>query len=376
MKVRVYQQVGCLFLLFVFLGTTLYFVLQFTKTNQSNGTTLKQSAIVSPTIQTASNQCHGKTVSYETGISSPQWSKNGYDPKTWGPEVLSLEKETDACWIGMPLLFHQTSYNTTDVQTGQATPTVQSFINGVRYVHAANLHVFATFLLGTGYTPDPWDGKITLPDPIDQQAWFGHYFTTIKPYLQAAQDNRVEQLAMGTEEKWLQNNAPDTLWIQLLQQIRSIYTGTLTYDANWDTLLTQPPSWMKSKYLSFIGISAYVPVINTSHRVNPNAIAELWRETVKTDLDTFSQEIGSPVLISEIGYRQASDALYNPWNVNITTSKDPQEQAAACSAAITNTIHDPSVRGIFFWGWGDGVGGMNLSGTLAAQTIQTSYQNV
>ena len=37
--------------------------------------------------------------------------------------------------------------------------------------------------------------------------------------------------------------------------------------------------------------------------------SDLWKQTVKRELDTFALKLGKPIFISEIGYRNSADAL-------------------------------------------------------------------
>ena len=95
----------------------------------------------------------------------------------------------------------------------------------------------------------------------------------------------------------------------------------------------------------------YIPLINIPERLQPKAIPGLWREKIGKVLDTFSVELNKPVLISEIGYRDSPDALFNPWQAQRLAGTDPEEQAAAYDAALQNVIVDQHIIGIFFWAW-------------------------
>lgn len=369
------RSMGCFIFAVFVAATSLFLVFHFFKQTPSPSPSFKVTQVVVPSQTTTPAPC---TQKYENGIAFPEWSTIGYSESdvSWQRDLLTMKEQTHACWVEMPLLFHQTSRYSTDVVPGDATPSVQSFIDGVVYAHNAGLRVFVTILLGTGDKVDPWSGVIQLDTLTDQQSWFDQYVATIQPYLIAAQQNHVEQLAMGNELNWMQRNAPSSLWENMLQHIRAFYTGTLTYDANWDSLFLSPPAWMKSTLLSFIGISAYVPVVKTRNSIDPKVIPQLWRETVQQDLDRYARKLGRPVLISEIGYRQAHDALFDPWNVTVTGTRDPQTQAAACGAVVADTMNDPLILGVFYWGWGKGVGGMDLENSPAAQTIDGYYQQV
>ena len=108
---------------------------------------------------------------------------------------------------------------------------------------------------------------------------------------------------------------------------------------------------MHDPLLSAIGISAYFPLTQTPHRLAPAALPALWSAAIRTRIDAFARQLGKPVLLSEIGYRNSVDALYQPWTQTTHAPADPQEQAAAYNAALQNSMHDPYIMGIYFWAW-------------------------
>jgi hypothetical protein len=310
------------------------------------------------------------------GIAFPQWSPTGYSQSDtkWLTELPAMRTQTAACWVEMPLLFYQSSLTATQVTTGPSTPLSSSLDYGVRFAHAAGLHVFVTPLLQVS-GPQPWAGVIHFATYEQEQQWFNSYWQTIKPYVVAAAQAGVEQLALGTEYEWLQEYAPDSLWNTLIAHVHSIFPGTLTYDMNWTSLNVQPRSWMHNHDLHMIGVSAYISITDTPERIDPQRISALWKQTVQRALDNFAIALGEPIFISEIGYRNSSDALYHGWVSTSTAPPDPAEQAAACDAALANTIPDKHILGSFFWGWDD-TGAFDLHGLQAANVIQAHYTSL
>ncbi len=303
-----------------------------------------------------------KRPNFETGVVSPQWLPGGYGSSQWHGDLQQIQTQTAARWIEMPLLFQQPSYTSTAIAAGQTTPTIASFVSGILSAHSQGFRVFVVPLV------KPWAGTINFSNSQDEQQWFTNYWQAYRPYILAAAQNKVEQLAIGTEDTWLQQNAPDTLWNNLIANVHSIFPGTLTYDMNWVLQVSPLPSWMKNSYLKLIGFSEYIPQIPTSTRVAPQTMQALWTEKVKPIIDDVAQQLGKPIFISEIGFRNSSDALYQPYQTTTTAPADPAEQEAACDAALANAIHDPNITGIFFWGW-DNVGIFNLKGLPAASVL-------
>ena len=240
-----------------------------------------------------------------------------------------MQEVTAACWVEMPILFHQGGCTATSVVQGPATANLASFDSGVRLAHSLGLKVFVTVQLQTADKDFPWAGSIYFNSLAQEQQWFASYWQTLKPYAVLAQQDKVEQFALGTEFAWLEQNAPASLWNGLIDQLSSVYHGTITYDMNWGSLQTPPPSWMHNPHLKMIGISAYSPLISSPTHVDPRQVFALWKQTVKVELDNFSIALGEPIFLSEIGYPDSANALYHPSDPSSTAPADPQEQAAA-----------------------------------------------
>ena len=141
---------------------------------------------------------------------------------------------------------------------------------------------------------------------------------------------------------------------------------------NWVSVGQTMPLWLKTPNLTYVGVSSDFPLVNTSTRVDPKAMAALWQQNIKTKLDALSTQLGKPVLISEIGYRNSADALYHTWLATSIAKTDPVEQAGAYDAVLTNVLHDTHIAGTFFWGW-DNVGMFAIRGQPAVQVLLKWY---
>jgi len=165
------------------------------------------------------------------------------------------------------------------------------------------------------------------------------------------------------------------MWNQLIARIHSVFAGTLTYDMNWYPVNQPIPNWFNNSAISMIGVSSYIPLTDVSTRIDPTDMMGLWKDKIQSILDTISTRVGKPVLISEIGYRNSSNALYDSWEQDSTSPLDPAEQAGAYEAALANAIPDQRIAGIFFWGWDD-VGAFNLRGQQADTVIHSHYTSL
>ena len=340
----------------------------------SNGVILGKTP--TPTVTSTPTQPvnHYQRPDFEAGIVDPQWTQNSYGPDdlAWQNDLPLIQAQTGARWLEMPVLFTQTSPTSTQVKTGQGTPTAESVVFGIRAARALGFHVFIVPLFSVD-VQGAWAASIQFSTVALQQQWFDSFWQTFQPYVVAAQAGGAEQISIGTEEVWLQEYASITLWNTLIARVRSVFAGTITYDMNWTSLSDPVPAWFSNSDLGMVGVSEYIPLVDQRERLELPAIIPLWRDKVKVLLDTLSTQIGKPVILSEIGYRNSADTLYHPWFPFSTASpSDPAEQAAACDAALTNIIPDPHIMGTFFWGW-DSVNGFKLSGQPAMAVLHKWY---
>jgi hypothetical protein len=311
---------------------------------------------------------------FERGMIYPRWHQDSYGTADtiWQQGIQTMKTQTGATWLEIPVLFSQATPYSTNVGSGPNTPSLDAFANGIHTAHALGYHVFFIPLLGVN-VPEGWSGIVQFNTQQQEQVWFDSYWNTLKPYAVVAQDNSVEQMAIGTELDWLQQYAPASLWNKLIARARSVFKGILTYDANWwPSLYRPPPRWMKNPDLAIIGISEYTSLVDASVRVDPKTMPGLWRNKVGKLIDAFSSQVGKQVLVSEIGYRNTSDALYNPWDSQSSAPVDQEAQAAAYAATLSNVFGDSKIVGIFFWGWDD-VGRLAIKGQSAVQVVHKWY---
>ncbi len=310
---------------------------------------------------------------FERGIIYPQWSQNGYGAQdtVWQQDIATMKKQTAAQWIEIPVLFSQATSSSTTVEVSTSAPGVQSFTEGIERAHALGYKVFFVPLMQVRQ-PGGWSGSIAFTTGAQEQAWFNSYWQALQPYIAAAAGEHVEQMAIGTELQTLQQTVPAPFWNQLVARIHSIFNGMLTYDMNWSSLNQAMPNWLKNPALTYIGVSEYIPLLNTPSRLDPAAMPALWQQKIRPQLDALATMLNKSLLITEIGYRDSADTLYRTWEATSTAHADPVEQAGAYNAALSNILRDTHIAGSFFWGWND-VGMFAIAGQPAVQVLHQWY---
>lgn len=287
-----------------------------------------------------------------TGMIFPQWGPEAYSPsdKNWTQGLQEIQAQTAARWIGMYIQLHQASALSTVVQGAQDTPTPENVRKGIEQAHRMGYHVyvFPTITLDIAHAGA---GTITYTDSSQIQAWFESYWQVLKPYVQACATAGCERFSIGNEYEGLEHG-PGFYWHQLLEKVHSIYSGQIVYNMNFSSQLKYAaPTWMSDPLLKAIGVSSYYPLITEETSIPPEQLPALWKSQVKANLDKLSTEVGKPMFISEIGYRDTNYAGYKPYQAVDDGRRDDQMQAALYNAALENIAMDHQIDGIFVWAW-------------------------
>jgi hypothetical protein len=193
-----------------------------------------------------------------------------------------------------------------------------------------------------------WRGKLA---PTDTDRWRQEYRTFILHHAELAQRHGVEILSIGSE---LSSQESDTaFWTKLLKDVREKYEGELLYSANWDHYET-PQFWDE---LDYVGVSSYFEVARRADEPI-HAVTARWYEH-RDELVEFSDRVGKPLLLTEVGYPSVDTAAVKPWDYTARTPPNPGAQLAAyrslTDAWVPDEKRNKHFAGLFLWhGWGHG----------------------
>jgi len=212
-----------------------------------------------------------------------------------------------------------------------------------------------------------WRSNIKMESQQDWNVWFDDYATYILDFAKLAEELNIDLFCIGTELHTPTKEQPEQ-WRQLIKDIRSVYSGKLTYGANWDREVQDIPFW---DALDFIGIQAYFPVTKNN---NPN-LAELekgWQTHFKT-LEDLHETYNKPILFTELGYKSTTDAGIKPWEWNTLGNrfykKISKRTQALCYEAFFKTVWQQEwFAGAHLWEWQSR--SINGDGNNNAFTIQ------
>ncbi|MDE0471091.1 MAG: hypothetical protein OXH57_04055 [Ekhidna sp.] len=190
-----------------------------------------------------------------------------------------------------------------------------------------------------------WCGNFNLTTEALWQQWETDFRKYIINHAKKADSLSVEIFCIGTEYRIPARERPE-FWKSLIQDIRKVYDGKLTYASNWDNY--ENITWWDK--LDYIGVDAYFPLTN---RDDPtiDQIKEGW-VPVKKRLKAFSQKWDKLILFTEFGFQSVNGAVGKHWEVEKSPeSINFQLQADAYEATFQSLENESWWAGGFFWKW-------------------------
>ena len=219
-------------------------------------------------------------------------------------------------------------------------------------------------------------------------AFFASYQALIVAQAKLAQANGATLFCIGTELDQITGPAYESYWTGLITAVRAVFTGKLTYSALWDDNqsywqyqgtglsagtgdITTQVSF--SKQLDYVGIDEYAPISDLKTPTVAQLVAG-WTQTPTDGLaatvtggesliayyEGISATLGMPLIFTEVGYANSSDAAispatpgYNQQGVADSAVADPTLQSDLYQAFFKAWQQDGngSLAGVFIWNW-------------------------
>ena len=230
---------------------------------------------------------------------------------------------------------------------GQWSRRDSIFIRSIRQLHQKGIHVQLKPHL---WMNSGWRSNIQFENKAAWDLWFKSYRKNILHYAMMAELTETELFCIGTELKTSLKNQPQA-WLELIEEIKEIYKGKLTYAANWDDPFDQKAFWAA---LDYIGVQAYFPLTKTN---NPQLkeIMTGWERHIKK-LNELALEHNKPILFTEVGYKSEASSTIKPWEWSsflgvLHKKKSFRTQQLAYEAMFRQLWKKDWFAGTYVWQW-------------------------
>jgi hypothetical protein len=190
-----------------------------------------------------------------------------------------------------------------------------------------------------------WPGDIEMTTPSDWERFFDYYYRWIRHYALLAEMYEMEVLCVGVE-LCRTTIGHEAEWIDMIRRLREIYSGKITYAANWGTEFENIAFWND---LDFLSINCYYPLLDRSEAT----VAELaaGADEVFRRIESVQRQFEKPVLITEIGFTSTPSPWENPHEVAWGKPVNLEHQAACYEAVFRSLYGKDWCRGIYWWKW-------------------------
>lgn len=197
------------------------------------------------------------------------------------------------------------------------------------------------------YIPGAWTGDVDFNTEEKWARWESSYREYILDFACLAGENGVELLCIGTEFDRTTSKRRK-FWYDLISEVRQVYSGYLTYSANWDSY-DKVAIWPQ---LDVIGVSGYFPLDDD---VSPgiSSLMNKWKPVI-SQLENFSNKTGKKILFCEYGYMSVDGCAGKVWEVekNLATLKVNHTAQSNSYEALWSALHKKQFwAGGFIWKW-------------------------
>lgn len=240
---------------------------------------------------------------------------------------------------------------------GKNQPFIQSFSKGgwwgerpegvCKTIAYAQKQAVKTMLKPQLWTHNQWIGDLDFEREKDWKLFEKNYQNWILKWALIADSMEVDLFCIGTEIRHSVKKRPN-FWKTLIQKIRAVYKGKLTYAPNWDDY-KDVNFWNQ---LDYIGTDAYFPL---SEKKTPSVcdLKKAWKPIVK-ELALYAKQWGKPILFTEFGYLSLDACAYKTWELEKNRSSvaiNEQAQANALQALLEIFATQDWWAGGFQWKW-------------------------
>src|ERR1022692_2648084 len=286
------------------------------------------------------------------GITHVSWSYYEYTLATATASRNDLAA-TNFNWAGVLVTWYQPNITANSMLSNFTTPTDDAVTQAIQEFHGKGIKVMLKPHVDVNDAAGSWRGNI---NPSAPDTWFANYTQFMVHYAQLADSLGVEMLCIGTELKTVSGAANQARWYGVIDAIRAVYHGALTYAANATSAGDEFTSVSFWDRLDLIGLDGYFALTNKADPTLAQLVGawhqNLNRLDIVATVTNFYNAHQKPIIFTEIGYKSSAGANTEPWNYSHVGAYDPTEQRNCMDAAFTVWSQWSSwLKGFFWWDW-------------------------
>jgi hypothetical protein len=194
-----------------------------------------------------------------------------------------------------------------------------------------------------------WRGELAPnPGAGGWEAWFVSYTAFMMNWARLAEETGAEWLVVGVELKTATLTETER-WRALIAELRTVYSGHMTYAANWDEV-SQIQFWDD---LDAVGIQMFAPLATEGVLSTKQTTVEAASRWL-AEFSRVAAESDKPIILTEAGVMNRENALVRPYEWPNDRSEAATEigdthQRWAFEAIAETFGTAENVIGIYWW---------------------------
>ena len=190
-----------------------------------------------------------------------------------------------------------------------------------------------------------WPGEVEMKNEKDWTAFFDYYYRWVRHYALLAEINGVGSYCIGVEFAKA-TLAKEQEWRSLIKKLRGIYSGPLTYAANWGEEFEQLKFWDE---LDFIGLNCYYP-LSKNDKPSKRELSKSFNQ-VMDKIELVCKKYNKPLIFTEIGFRSVEGTWKNPHEEANGRSFNDAHQNLCYEVVLEGIQNKKWCNGILWWKW-------------------------
>lgn len=190
-----------------------------------------------------------------------------------------------------------------------------------------------------------WPGEVSMPDETAWQDFFAYYYRWIRHYALLAEMRRFDAFCLGVEFSIATRTHPND-WRKIIRRIRGLYSGPITYAANWGEEFEQLSFWEE---LDFIGLNCYYP-LSDKDQPTKKELQKKFAE-VLNKAEEVSKKYQKPLVFTEVGFRSVAHTWKNPHAEAGERPYNPECQRLCYEVLLEGIQGEEWIKGLFIWKW-------------------------
>ncbi|MCX6139969.1 MAG: hypothetical protein NTX15_03935, partial [Candidatus Kapabacteria bacterium] len=236
--------------------------------------------------------------------------------------------------------------STFDTKIGWTAWSKRDYPEGIRNARSHGMKVMIKPYLWSMdfWTKKRWTGDIRFDDKAKREEWFRSYTSWMLQCASYAKDGGADLLCVGLE---LPHLTPyDVQWRRLIDTIRTVYKGALTYASHG---LDEAEAIRFWDALDVVGVNIY-PTLSRDDHPTDNDLQNGWKP-VCDRLSLLSKKTKRKVVLTEAGFRSVEKAYDKPWEwpEHRPRKINDEHQRQAYASLASACFREPWYGGVFWW---------------------------